>query len=307
MFSLDIKSAIFAVIMLKDRLINWSILLLLSLTWGSSFILMKKGLRSFDPLQIASLRIFISYIFLMPFAIRNLGMINRRNIISLIIIGLVGNAFPAFLYPLAQKQIDSSVAGMLNALTPLFTLITGVIIYSRKARWKQVAGIMLGLTGAAGLLYRGSFSFEPIGLLIVLATFFYGISSNQVTLIKGINGLTITALAFFLVGPLAGVSLLLTDTEAAMQTQNWLLNLGFISILSVFGSGIAVALFNILIIRTSPVYATSVTYLAPVISTAWGFTDGENITLFMIISVICILAGVYLTIQRNNKAKKKQQ
>ncbi len=284
--------------MLRDRLINWSILILLSLIWGTSFILMKKGLRSFDPIQIASLRIFISYIFLLPVALYNIRKINKDNLFSLIIIGLIGNALPAFLYPFAQRGIDSSVAGMLNSLTPLFTLLTGIVIYNRKARLSQVAGIIIGLAGAAGLLYRGSLSFDPLGLLIVLATFFYGLSANQVTLIKNLNGVVITSLAFFIVGPIAGISLLLSDFGPAMETEHWLRNLGFISILSVFGSGIAVGLFNILVIRTSPVYAVSVTYLAPIVATLWGFADGENITLFMIISVICILAGVYLTIKR---------
>ncbi|HCC72099.1 MAG TPA: EamA family transporter [Bacteroidales bacterium] len=282
----------------RDKLINWSILILLSLIWGSSFILMKKGLRSFDSIQIASLRIFISYLFLMPLAIANIRKINRDNLSSLIIIGLIGNALPAFLYPFAQRRIDSSVAGMLNALTPLFTLLAGLVLYGRKVRWSQVTGIVIGLTGAAGLLYRDSFSFDSLGLCIVLATFFYGISSNQVTLIKNINGAVITSLAFFLIGPLAGLSLLISDFGPALQTENWLQNLGFISILSIFGSGIAVGLFNILILRTSPVFASSVTYLAPIVSTLWGFADGENITLFMIISVICILAGVYLTIKQ---------
>jgi len=292
------KNAIFVLIMLRDKLINWSILILLSLIWGTSFILMKKGLRSFDSLQIASLRIFISYIFLLPVAIANIRKIKRDNLLSLIIIGLIGNALPAFLYPFAQRRIDSSIAGMLNALTPLFTLLIGILLYSRKTRWRQVAGILIGLAGAAGLLYRDSFSFDPLGLLIVLATFFYGISSNQVTLIKNLNGVVITSLAFFIIGPLAGVSLLISDFGPALETENWLRNFGFISILSIFGSGIALGLFNILILRTSPVYAVSVTYLAPIVSTLWGFADGENITLFMIISVICILAGVYLTIKR---------
>ena len=289
--------------MFRQKLINWSILILLSLIWGSSFILMKKGLRSFNSIQIASLRIFISYLFLLPVALSNIRRINRGNILSLIIIGFIGSAFPAFLYPFAQREIDSSVAGMLNSLTPLFTLLTGIIIYRRQAKWNQVAGIMLGLTGAAGLLYRGSLSFDVMGLLIVLATFFYGISTNQVTLIKGMNGVVITSLAFFIIGPFAGISLLVSDFGPALETENWLQNLGFISILSIFGSGIALMLFNVLIIRTSPVYAVTVTYLAPLVSTLWGFYDGESITPFMIISVICILAGVYLTIRRKPGSK----
>jgi len=293
--------------MFRQKLINWSILILLSLIWGSSFILMKKGLRSFNSIQIASLRIFISYLFLLPVALSNIRRINRGNILSLIIIGFIGSAFPAFLYPFAQREIDSSVAGMLNSLTPLFTLLTGIIIYRRQAKWNQVAGIMLGLTGAAGLLYRGSLSFDVMGLLIVLATFFYGISTNQVTLIKGMNGVVITSLAFFIIGPFAGISLLVSDFGPALETENWLQNLGFISILSIFGSGIALMLFNVLIIRTSPVYAVTVTYLAPLVSTLWGFYDGESITPFMIISVICILAGVYLTIRRKPGSKAEKE
>lgn len=291
--------------MLRDKITNWSILIVLSLIWGTSFILMKKGLRSFDSFQIASLRIFISYIVLSPVAIANIRKINRDNLLSLIIIGLIGNALPAFLYPFAQRRLDSSVAGMLNSLTPLFTLLTGILLYNRKARWSQVAGILIGLAGAAGLLYRGAFSFDPLGLLIVLATLFYGISSNQVTLIKDINGVVIASLAFFIVGPLAGISLLISDFGPALETENWLLNLGFISILSICGSAIAVGLLNILIIRTSPVYAVSVTYLIPIVSTLWGFADGENITFFMIISVFCILGGVYLTIKRKTPGKSK--
>jgi drug/metabolite transporter (DMT)-like permease len=134
-----------------------------------------------------------------------------------------------------------------------------------------------------------------MGLFIVLATIFYGLSSNEVTKIKGMNGLVITSLAFFLIGPIAGINLIFSDFSAVIETENWLRNLGFIAILSVFGSGIAVALFTVLILRTSPVFAVSVTYLAPLVAAFWGIIDGENITSFMIISVICILSGVYLT------------
>lgn len=287
--------------MFRDKIINWSILLLLSIIWGTSFILIKKGLESFHSFQIASIRIFISYIILLPVALKNIRKINRKIIGSLIIIGFLGNALPALLFPLAQKNIDSSVAGMLNSLCPLFTLLIGILIYNKKAQWSQVAGIILGLTGAAGLLYKDSFSFNYAGLLIVLATFLYGISTNQVTRIKKMNGVVITSLAFFFIGPFAGINLLISDFSGAVETEFWLRNLGYIALLSVFGSGIALSLYNILILRTSPIFAVSVTYLIPIVSTVWGFLDGEIITSFMIISVICILTGIYLTTKSINK------
>jgi drug/metabolite transporter (DMT)-like permease len=279
----------------KPDLLNWLIMVFLSLIWGSSFILMKRGLESFNAMQIGSLRIFITFIVLLPVALHHIKRINRNNILSLIIIGAVGNALPAVLFPAAQTRLDSAVAGMLNSLTPLFTLLVGISLFKRKATWHQVAGIILGLTGAAGLLYRGNFTFDVAGLLIVLATFFYGISSNQVTRIKGMNGLVITSLAFLFTGPFAGINLLLTDYSNVAESSEWIRNLGFIIILAVMGSAIALVLFNILIIRTSPLFATTVTYMAPLVSTMWGATDGEIITSSMIISVFCILGGVYLT------------
>lgn len=285
----------------STKALNWLILIILAFIWGTSFILIKKGLESFNSFQIASLRIFISFVFLLPIAIKNIRLVNRNNIGSFLIIGFIGSAFPAFLYPAAQTNIDSSVAGMLNSLTPVFTLLFGIFFYSRKAKIHQVLGIILGFIGAAGLIYKGSFSFNSYGLYIVLATMFYGISSNQVAQLKNISGMIITALAFLFIGPIAGINLVLSDFSEAVQTAHWLRNLGYIAILSIFGSGLALALFNILILRTNPVFASSVTYLIPIVATLWGIIDSETITPFMIISVICIMGGVYLATLRSKK------
>jgi drug/metabolite transporter (DMT)-like permease len=181
-----------------------------------------------------------------------------------------------------------------------------VFFYSRKAKIHQVSGIIIGFIGAAGLIYNGSFTFNLYGLYIVLATMFYGISSNQVAQLKNINGMIITSLAFLFIGPIAGVNLLISDFSDAVQTAHWLRNLGYIAILSIFGSGLALVLFNILIIRTNPVFASSVTYLIPIIATLWGIIDSEAITPFMIISVICILVGVYLATLRVKKVKAER-
>ncbi len=287
----------------STKALNWLILIFLAFIWGTSFILIKKGLESFNSFQIASLRIFISFVFLLPIAIKNIKLLNRNNIGSFLIIGFIGSAFPAFLYPVAQTNIDSSVAGMLNSLTPVFTLLFGVFFYSRKAKTHQVLGIIIGFIGAAGLIYNGSFTFNLYGLYIVLATMFYGISSNQVAQLKNINGMIITSLAFLFIGPIAGINLLISDFSDAVQTAHWLRNLGYIAILSVFGSGLALVLFNILILRTNPVFASSVTYLIPIIATLWGIIDSEVLTPSMIISVICILGGVYLATLRSKKVK----
>jgi len=255
---------------------------------------MKRGLESFSAPQVASLRMIISFLCLLPVAVRNLPRLNRGNIYSILIIGFFGSGIPAFLFPLAQTRIESSVAGMLNSLSPVFTLIIGIILYNRQAIRSQIAGVFLGLLGAAGLLYNGSFTINYYGLYVVLATLLYGISSNEVSKVEGLNGLQITSLAFFVVGPFALVLFLFTDLHAPAETANWLRNLGCIAILSVFGSAVALVLFYLLIRDTSPVFAAMTTYFIPIIATLWGLSDNEHLTSSMLFSVILILTGVYL-------------
>jgi drug/metabolite transporter (DMT)-like permease len=278
----------------ERKIWHWLVLGLLSLIWGTSYILMKKGLESFSIFQIASLRVFITFICLLPVAIKHIGKINKENILSLLVIGVLGNGIPAFLFPMAQTRIESSLAGMLNSLSPVFTLVIGIVVYKRKRIKTQIAGLILGLIGAVGLICNRSFTFNSYGLFVILATFLYGFSANEVSRIKGINGLQITSLAFFLIGPIAVIHLLFTDFSAALHTENWLRNLGFIAILSVFGSATALALFYLLIRDTSPVFASIVTYFIPVVATIWGIFDNEHLTSTMLISVLFILAGVYI-------------
>lgn len=278
----------------KRKIWHWIVLAILSLIWGTSYILMKKGLESFSAFQVGSLRILITFLCLLPIAIKNLHKLNRENILSVLIIGFLGNAIPAFLFPVAQTKISSSLAGMLNSLSPVFTLIIGITIYKRQAIKTQVAGVFLGLAGAAGLLYAGSFTFNFYGLFVVLATILSGFSSNEVSKVKGLNGLQITSLSFFVISPVAICYLLFSDLSSAAETENWVRNLGFIAILAILGSATALALFYLLIMDTSPVFAASVTYFIPVVATIWGLADNEHFTSSMLISIIFIFAGVYI-------------
>ena len=289
----------------KRKIWHWIALVILSLIWGTSYILMKKGLESFTSLQVGALRISITFICLLPIAIRNLPYLNRTNILSIIIIGLCGSVIPAFLFPLAETKISSSVAGMLNSLSPVFTLVFGIAIYKRKAIKAQIAGVFLGLLGATGLLYSGSFTFNMYGLLVVLATVLAGISSNEVSRVKALNGLKITALSFFVTSPPAIIYLALSDLSAPMHTDNWVRNLCLIGILAVLGSATALGIYYLLIRDTSPIFASSVTYFIPIVATLWGIADNEHFTSSMIISVVFIFAGVFI-INRPDLFKNKR-
>ena len=289
----------------KRKIWHWLALLILSLIWGTSYILMKKGLESFSPYQVGALRIVITFICLLPVALRHFHHLNKTNILSIIIIGLFGSVIPAFLFPLAETKISSSLAGMLNSLSPVFTLVFGITIYKRKAIGTQIAGVFLGLLGAAGLLYTGSFTFNLYGLLVVLATILSGISSNEVSKVKELNGIKITALSFFVTSPLAIIYLLFSDLSVPVHTENWVRNLSYIGILAVLGSAVALVIYYLLIRDTSPIFASSVTYFIPVVATLWGLADNEQFYSSMLISIIFIFAGVFI-INRPDFYKKRR-
>lgn len=289
----------------ERKIWHWIVLVVLSLIWGTSYILIKKSLESFTTFQISSLRIFITFICLLPVALRNIHKINKENIISIVVIGVIGNGLPTYLSPIAQTRIDSSLAAMLNSLSPVFTLLIGIVVYKRKGIKTQIVGVFLGFLGAIGLLYNKSFTFNYYGLFVVLAAFFAGFSANEVSKIKGINGLQITSLAFFLIGPAAIIYLFCTSFTGAVHTEHWIRNLGFIAILAILGSATALALFYLLIRDTSPVFASVVTYSVPVVATLWGINDNEHLTSFMVVSVIFILTGVYI-INKSGFSRKNQ-
>jgi len=290
----------------KSKIWHWLAVVLLSLIWGTSYILIKKGLRSFSVYQLASVRILISFIFLLPFALRSIPKFNKKNFRSILIIGFFGSGFPAFLYPLAETRIDSSLTGMLNTLSSAFTLLIGILFYSRKAIRSQIAGVFLGFVGAAGLLYSGSLTFNYYGLFVVLATVMNGLTNNEVSKVEGLNGLEITSLSFLIVSPFALAILLGTDIHSVFQTPHWLLNFGYIVILSVAGSAFANAIYYFLVRDTSPVVASVVAYFIPIVATMWGLADNERLAPTMFISVLLILAGVYL-INRPGALRKIRQ
>ncbi|MFC2115283.1 DMT family transporter [Bacteroidota bacterium] len=286
-------------IQLENKSWQYATLFLLALIWGSSFILMKKGLESYDHIQVAAFRIFFSFIFLLPFTIRNIRVVRKDNLQSLLIVGLVGFAIPALLFTKAQTRIDSSLAGILNSLTPLFTLIVGLLFYKSTARWMNIIGLLMGFAGALGLMWNGDMDiFKGINLFalfVVAATICYGINVNEIKFkLSSLTAIQITSLAFLFTGPIAGIYLLFSDLTPALETPKYLQNLGYIALLALFSSVIAVQIFNHLIKQTTTLFASSVTYIIPLFAIMWGLVDGEQIGILQIIWIGVILLGIYL-------------
>ncbi|MGD1847176.1 MAG: DMT family transporter [Salibacteraceae bacterium] len=280
---------------------NWLTLAVLAFVWGSSFILMEKGLETFDSFEVGALRVFLAFLVLSPVALLHLKEIPRKAIGPLLVVGLCGNGIPAFLFTTAQTQIASSFAGMLNSLVPLFALLIGVLFLAKRAKIKAWLGVLLGLVGAIVLfISKGTedlFANGFYGLLVVLATICYAVSVNVIHhYLADMRSIVITAVALLMVGPISGVYLLFTDigTDITTKPEGWN-SVMYIAFLGIFGTAAAVALFNWLIKRTSVLFATSVTYLIPIVAIFWGFLADEDIGYGQLQGLALILGGVYLT------------
>ena len=285
----------------NKTLIAWLILIALMFTWGSSFILIKKGLEVYSSYEVGALRIVISFLFLLPWAFRKIKNVKPGNWLPLVIVGLVGSGAPAFLFARAQTGIDSNLAGVLNSLTPLFTLLIGISFFSLKTRWFNVTGVLIGMMGAIGLISisgNGDFGFNfSYAVYVLLATICYAINVNVVKkYLKELDALTITAVSFLIVGlPTMIYLMVLTDFITQIDTgEEAITGLVYLIILAVAGTVLALIAFNYLIKIKSPLFAASVTYLIPVIAVVWGIIDGEKFNLLYILWIILILTGVFL-------------
>lgn len=290
---------------LEKRWVQFGVLILLGFVWGSSFILMKIGLNSFTSQQAAAIRIISASLILLPFSIKHLRQLKMKDLKSLLIAGFIGSFIPAFLFTKAQTRIDSAMAGMLNSLTPLFTVVIGILLYKIKVLKLQYVGLFVGLIGAAGLISIGeSFSLSSINsyaFFIVLATTCYGININEIkSKLSHLNGVQITSLSFFFLLPVALGYLLTTDITAPMQTKDWGVHLLALIILGVFGTAFAMLLMNSMLRYVPPIFASSVTYIIPIFAIGWGIIDGEDILPIHLIFMTLILFGVYLI---NTKGK----
>jgi len=281
------------------RWFQFTILMVLAFVWGSSFILMKIGMLSFSSEQAAALRILLASLVLTPIALKQINKLKQKDLKSILIAGFIGSFFPAFLFMKAETRIESTIAGMLNSLTPVFTLIVGLLFHRTAFKWVQVAGLSLGLLGATGLILAGDgFHLGTVNgyaLYIVLATFFYAVSINQIkSKLPHLTGVQVTSFSFLFIGPVALVYLLTTNFAPVLADAEWPLHLLALATLGIVGSALAMLLMNSLLRHSSAVAASSVTYVIPIFAIMWGLLYGEEITLLHIICMGFILAGVYL-------------
>jgi drug/metabolite transporter (DMT)-like permease len=285
---------------------DWVAFAVLSIIWGTSFILIKKSLVAFDSIQVASLRILIATLAFTPVFLFNLKKINFRNWYKYLIVGLAGGGIPPYLFSVAQTKVSSSLAGALNTLTPIFTLILAVIIFKSKIDLKKSLGVVIGLLGASIMIYSTNSEFTGgvfYSSLIVAATILYGFNVNLVKkFFNDHDPTTLTAASFMFFGPFS-IFILLNGNffEVMNSSRDALFSLASVTLLSLFSTVLATVLFFRLVQRSNAIFASSVSFMAPVVALMWGLLDGETFNFIYILSLILILTGVYLT-RNNNKS-----
>ena len=288
----------------KTKIESILYLVILSLIWGSSFILMKKGMLTYAPDQVASMRVLFAGLVFVPLIIKQFKNIPWDKFKYILIFALLEIGIPPFLYTYAQTKVDSSSAGILNSLVPLFTLFVGVVMFKLRYHWLTTIGVIVGLLGAfiitflkAGRTDVAEFHLaNSWGLLIVLATFFYGIAGNILKeKLSDVSSSLLTAISFVSLAIPAGIYLFTTNFAHIPLSDSGNLH-SFLAIvtLAIFGSSFAIWLFSHLIKKSNALFASFVTYLIPFVSMLWGWMDGENISLFHFFSLLVIFTGIYI-------------
>jgi drug/metabolite transporter (DMT)-like permease len=289
---------------------SWLVFALLAIVWGSSFILMKEGLKAFNPYQVASLRMLFAGIILLPFAYKAIKRIPKNKLGLVIFSGILGNFIPAYLFCIAETQIDSSLAGILNSLTPMFTIIVGVLFFKVQTSMVKVLGMIIGFIGLSILLGSGkdvSFHNLSFASLVILATLLYGINVNILSrYMQQLGSLNVASIAFaFLMIPSICVLYFTGYFNTDFGSPIVLRALAATSVLGIIGTSMATILFYYLVKQAGMLFGSMVTYGIPVVAVAWGIWDGESLNLIQIGCLGLILFGVYIVNRGHLKFIKK--
>lgn len=287
---------------------KWIYLIILSIIWGSSFILIKKGLVGLSPIELGSLRIIFTSVFLFIFGFSSLKTIAKKNWFWIFISGFLGTFFPSFLFAYAETEVDSGIVSILNSLVPLNTILFGLAVFKIASTRRQILGVIVGFIGTAILIANGAKLNPDQNYLyagfVILSTMMYAININIIKkYLQDEKPMAIATGGFAaIIIPALLVILFTTDffTTTLFDTDTSLIPIFYVVILALFGTALAKVMFNKLVQIATPVFASSVTYLMTLVAVLWGVIDGEKISLIQFLGGVIILSGVYLANKKSS-------
>jgi len=291
--------------LMKAKFLPWIIFFSLVFVWGSSFIIMKHALQGFSAIQIGAARIIFAALFTLTFAYPFFKEFRRSDIPHLIVIAILGNSIPYVLFPVAINYIPSGIVGITNSMTPLFTLIVGIIAYRRKLKPLKFLGVFIGLIGT--LILINPFSSNsvvgtnwPYILLALCAAACYGISINSISKLNHLSPQAITLFALIGASIPSIIILIFTDFSSTIFWPSGILKSDIlvpflaVAFLGIFGTSLSMVVFNKLISITTPIFAASTTYVIPIVALVWGIIDGESLLLNHFLGMAVILLGIWI-------------
>lgn len=288
---------------------KWLLLVVLTLVWGSSFVLIKKGLEFYNPYEVGALRCLISGIVLFPLAAKNIKKFPKLRLKWLILAAFTGSFIPMFLFPLAETQISSIIAGIVNSMMPIFVILVGAIVWKFETTKRQILGVLISFSGACILTLgsgeSGGIKILPV-LLLLLATFLYAISTTTVKKkFPDIQGYVLSSFVFSVILLLPSfIALVLAGFfEHFNFERGQLEGLGYVSLLSIFGTGLAMMMNYRLLNISTPLFASTVTLLMPIVALGWGVLYGESLNIQQALGGLVIIAGLIFL---RTKSKKLQ-
>ncbi len=292
---------------LTKRITQWIVLIVISFIWGSSFILVKKSLIAYPPMLSGAIRLNFAFLYFLPITVAKFRKINRKNLIWILLAGFIGSFFPAFMFAYGQTEVSSAMASMINSTTPIFVLITGVLMFSEKLTLVNLLGLIIGFVGTIGLAIDNPSSmfldWKFGAVLMLIASLFYGINTNIIKYkLKDLDGLAISALTYTVIAPFSLIYPFFSDFKTTYHNDYFWQSTISLAVLAFFSSFLAIILFVWLLKFSSAIFVASSTYIMPIFAIGWGLWDGEVISTIQIISVLIIFLGVALV--NKNSAKK---
>ncbi len=276
-------------------LIVWLSIILLSIIWGSSFMLIKKSLLALNPYEVGAMRILITGISMSPALWIFRRFIDWKKWPFFLLVGMTGSGLPSILYPMAETHINSSLAGVLNSLAPMFTLIFSVALFKNASNKNQFIGVILGFIGAIIMILFNGNSYGTTHILyaslVLIATMLYGMNANLVKhFFQETKAVIITALSFGLLMPFALAYILKMNTIPNLLVHpDGKIALLAVSVLALVGTSFATFLFFRVLQKTDAVLGASVAYMVPIVAIGLGLLDGEHFETNHIIGTILIL------------------